>query len=62
MKRHGHLWDRMISFYSLAKAADRARRRKRSRQDVQQFDFDLERNLWQLHEELDAIIERCLNE
>lgn len=52
MKRIGYLWPQVISFYSLARAADRARRRKRSREDVQRFDFDLERNLWQLHEEL----------
>ena len=52
MKRVGHLWPRLISFHSLARAAERARRRKRSRADVLQFEFDLERNLWQLHEEL----------
>ena len=54
MKRVGHLWPRMISFPSLARAAERARRLKRSREDVQHFEFDLERNLWQLHDELSA--------
>ena len=35
MKRIGHLWPQVISFYSLARAAERARKRKRSREDVQ---------------------------
>ena len=52
MKRVGHLWPRVFSFYSLACAAERARQRKRSREDVLRFEFDLERNLWELHEEL----------
>ncbi len=54
MKRAGNLWPRVISFHSLARAAERARRRKRSREDVQRFEFDLERNLWQLHEEFSS--------
>lgn len=54
MKRVGNLWPRVISFSSLARAAERARRRKRCREDVQQFEFDLERNLWQLREELSS--------
>lgn len=52
MKRIGNLWPRLISFPSLVRAAERARRRKRLREDVQRFEYDLERNLWQLHEEL----------
>ena len=54
MKRAGNLWSRVISFTRLAYAAERARRRKRYREDVQHFEFDLERNLWQLHEELSS--------
>ena len=52
MKRVGDLWEKMISFPSLAQAADKARLRKRYRPDVQAFHYDLERNLWQLHAEL----------
>ena len=42
MKRVGNLWGRMITFRSLALAADRARQRKRYRADVQEFHYDLE--------------------
>lgn len=54
MKRVGNLWPGLISFNSLARAAERARKRNRFRQDVQQFEFDRERNLWQLHDELSS--------
>ena len=52
MKRSGNLWPAVISFPSLFRAARKARRGKRFRPDVAQFEFDLERNLWRLHEEL----------
>jgi retron-type reverse transcriptase len=52
MKRYGHLWDELISFSSLLRAANKARRGKRFRRDVARFHFDLEHELWQLHEEL----------
>lgn len=52
MKRHGNLWDNMISFASLLRAAHRARRRKRYRPGVARFFFQLEPQLWQLHQEL----------
>ncbi len=52
MKRHGNLWDRLISFENLLYAAEKARRGKRLRRDVAQFHFLLETELWRLHEEL----------
>ena len=54
MKRHGHLWPHVISFASLLRAADRARRGKRFRPAVVAFHFNLEHELWALHEELAA--------
>jgi len=52
MKRHGHLWEQVISFEALLRAADKARKGKRFRPAVALFHFDQERALWQLHEEL----------
>ena len=52
MKRHGNLWDRMISFESLLHAAHAAARGKRFKPGVARFVFDLERQLLLLHEEL----------
>ena len=52
MKRHGNLWDRMISFGSLLQAAHAAARGKRFKPGVARFVFDLERQLLLLHEEL----------
>ena len=52
MKRHGHLWEQLISFESLLRAADKARQGKRFRPAVAAFHFDQERALWKLHEEL----------
>ena len=52
MKRHGNLWDRMISFGSLLQAAHSAARGKRFKPGVARFVFDLERQLLLLHEEL----------
>ncbi len=54
MKRHGHLWDRIVSFEALLRASDAARRGKRFRPAVAAFQFNLERELWTLHEELTA--------
>jgi retron-type reverse transcriptase len=54
MKRYGHLWEPLISFGSLLRAAHSARRRKRYRPGMAQFFFQLERELWELHEELAA--------
>jgi retron-type reverse transcriptase len=52
MKRHGHLWDELIRFANLLRAARQAQRGKRRRPDVARFHFVLEPELWRLHEEL----------
>jgi retron-type reverse transcriptase len=52
MKRHGNLWENLISFESLFHAAEKARKHKRFRPAVSSFHFDQERELWKLHEEL----------
>ena len=52
MKRHGDLWANVIRFESLLRAAEKACKGKRFRPDVVAFHFHLERELWQLHEEL----------
>ena len=52
MKRHGNLWDGMISFENLLRAAEKARRGKRFRPAAARFFFHLERELTRLHEEL----------
>ena len=52
MKRHGHLWEQVVSFEALLCAADNARKGKRFRPAVASFQFNLERELWNLHEEL----------
>src|SRR4051812_2174143 len=54
MKRYGNLWDGMISFENLLRAANAAARGKRFRPGVARFFFHLERELWRLHEELAA--------
>jgi len=54
MKRRGNLWDDMISFPSLLRAAELARKGKRFRPAVASFHFDQERALWKLREELAA--------
>lgn len=52
MKRHGNLWNQVVSFEALLHAAEEARRGKRFRPAVAAFHFDQERALWKLHEEL----------
>jgi RNA-directed DNA polymerase len=52
MKRYGHLWEGMISFENLLRAAHAAARGKRFKPGVARFFFHLERELWRLHEEL----------
>jgi retron-type reverse transcriptase len=52
MKRHGNLWKQMISFEALLCASEKARRGKRCRPAVAAFEFNLERELCRLHEEL----------
>src|SRR5262245_59615595 len=52
MKRHGNLWPQVISFAALLRAAEQACKGKRFRPGVAAFHFDLEPELWKLHEEL----------
>src|SRR5438105_1658277 len=52
MKRYGELWPRVVSWPNLLLAARKARRGKRGRDAVQRFDFDQERQLLRLQEEL----------
>lgn len=54
MKRHGNLWPQLISFENLLQAAQKACRGKRFRPLVARFHFDLEHELWRLHEELSS--------
>ncbi len=54
MKRYGNLWEDLISFESLYRAAQKARRGKRFRPAVSSFHFDQERELLRLHAELSA--------
>jgi RNA-directed DNA polymerase len=52
MKRHGNLWEKVIRFEALLRAAEQACKGKRFRLDVAAFHFNLEHELWTLHEEL----------
>jgi hypothetical protein len=52
MKRHGNLWQHVISFVALRRAAEQACKGKRFRPNVADFHFNLEHELWTLHEEL----------
>jgi len=45
MKRHGHLWENVISFEALLRAPDKARRGKRFRPAVTWFHFNPEHEL-----------------
>ena len=42
MKRHGHLWEQVVSFEALLRAADKARKGKHFRPAVTGFRFDQE--------------------
>ena len=53
-KIHGSLFERIASFKNLLHAWFEFRKGKRKRRDVQEFEFNLEDNLLQLHEELTA--------
>jgi retron-type reverse transcriptase len=52
MKRRGNLWPEVIAFANLHRAAKKAQRGKRARPDVLRFHFNLEEELWRLHDEL----------
>ena len=54
MKRYGNFWEKMVAWDNLVLAARKAQRRKRNRSVVQEFNFDLERELLGLQDELEA--------
>lgn len=52
MKRFGNLWDDIVSFDNLLLAYRKARKGKRSREEVARFDLKLEQVLFQLQDSL----------
>lgn len=54
MKRYGYLWEDIVSWENMLLASRKARRGKRSKVSVVEFEFDLERNLLELQEELNS--------
>ncbi len=52
MKRHGRLWPQLISFENLLLAYQKARKGKRQRHEVTHFSLNLERELFQLQDDL----------
>jgi len=58
MKRYGHLWEKVLSWDNLVLAAQKAQRGKRSRGAVLRFNFDLERELLTLQNELEDKVYR----
>jgi len=56
MKRHGNIWIKIIDFANLLAAARQAQRGKRFRENVLEFNYNLERELWQLKTELESKI------
>ena len=52
MRRHKRLFDEIVSFQNLLKAAKLAQRGKRFKDSTARFNFQLERELWALHREL----------
>ena len=53
MKRQGNLWEQLVGWDNLLLAARKARRGKRDREAVQQFEFRQEWNLLRLQRELE---------
>lgn len=52
MKRYGNLWPQVIAFENLLQAARQAQKGKRYRPNVLEFNYNLERELFQLQAEL----------
>ncbi|MBD2563198.1 MULTISPECIES: RNA-directed DNA polymerase [Nostoc] len=52
MKKYGNLWNEIIAFGNLLSAAQQAQRGKRFRENVLEFNYNLEQELFQLQEEL----------
>jgi retron-type reverse transcriptase len=53
MKRHGNLWQELITFENLYYAAMKAQQGKRYRENVLEFNYNLEENLLILRQELE---------
>ena len=53
MKRHGGLWDDVVSWENLLLAASKARSRKRAKPVIRRFQFNLEHELIRLQRELE---------
>lgn len=53
MRSYHHLYEKIISFQNLLRAAKLAQRGKRFKDATVRFNFFLERELWGLHEELE---------
>ncbi|WP_442936107.1 hypothetical protein [Nostoc sp.] len=56
MKRYGNLWNEIIVFGNLLSAGQQAQRGKRFRENVLEFNYNLEQELFQLQEELQSKI------
>ena len=54
MKKYGNLWNEIIAFRNLLSAAQQAQRGKRFRENVLEFNYNLEQELFQLQEELQS--------
>jgi retron-type reverse transcriptase len=54
MKRHGHLWNQVLDFENLLAAARQAQRGKRFRENVLEFNYNLERELSRIQKELQS--------
>ena len=52
MKRHGHLWEQLVSFENLLLAYRKARRGKRSQNAVERFEYHRELELARLRQQL----------
>jgi RNA-directed DNA polymerase len=52
MKRHNHLWPKIVSFENLLLAAKKAQRGKRSRENVLEFNYNIEGQLLMLQAQL----------
>jgi retron-type reverse transcriptase len=54
MKRYGNLWHEITDFNNLLLAAQKAQRGKRFRENILEFNYNLERELFQLQAELQS--------
>ena len=54
MKRHFHLWSQITAFSNLIAAARKAQKGKRYRENVLEFNYNLETEIFSLQKELIA--------